>query len=490
MPRRVARRLAVHANPEELVKRAFVLVTLLGCGPKTTPAPVAAEASDPSAQSTEIWKGQIETPAMPLSFTAELERSGDAWTGVIDIPLQGALGVPLADVSSTSSKVAFSLPIPGAKAALFAARRTGDTATGNLKQMGQEYPLQMHIAEPGESRGPSRPQTPVAPFPYQVAEVTYTDGEMTFAGTLTKPEGKGLFPAVLLITGSGAQDRDETIFAHKPFAVIADHLTRNGIAALRVDDRGVGGTNGVLGDARSEDLVADVLAGVRYLRDTDGIDPAQIGLVGHSEGGIVGPQAAAADPDIKFVVMLAGTGLPGRDILMLQGRAMYENTGASGEALDRLMELHAAAYDATPENREEAIVALVKGQLANQGLPTSGQQFDQTVEGAMHSFDSPWFESFVALDPRVALRQVQCPVLALNGSLDFQVPPDENLPEIEAALSENEDVTIREFEGLNHLFQPAKTGMLDEYGQIEMTIAPEVLDVISDWIQGHTSSSD
>jgi len=466
--------------------KTVLLSVLIGCGPKPAPV-VAADPAPVATDGSEEWHGVVDVPAMPLKFTANLTSDGGGWSGVINIPMQGAVNVPLVEVASSPTDVRFVLEIPGAKSAVFEASRTGDAASGVLKQMGQEFPLTMRNGEPPEVTGPNRPQTPKGPFPYVVAEATYTHGDMTIGGTLTKPEGEGPFPAALLITGSGAQDRDETIFAHKPFAVIADHLTRKGIAVLRVDDRGVGQTSGRGSDATSKDLVADVLAGVTYLKNTDGIDPERIGLIGHSEGGILGPQAAAEKKDdIAFVVMLAGTGLPGRDILMMQGRTMYESSGTTGDELESLLELHAAALDATPEARAEAVTALLKGQLTAQGMPTEGEQFEQMAEGAISSFASPWFESFVALDPRVALKQVKCPVLALNGSLDFQVPPEVNLTEIKKALVDNPDVTIQEFEGLNHLFQPAKTGLLDEYGEIETTIAPEVLEVVTDWIRART----
>ena len=420
---------------------------------------------------------------MTLRFSVELAPADAGWQGFIDIPMQGAVHVPLSEVVSTPTELSFVLEVPGGKPAVFAAVRDGDRAAGVLQQMGQEYPLIMYVGDEVRDEGPSRPQTPVPPFPYLEAEVSYTHSDVTIGGTLVKPSEGGPFPAALLITGSGAQDRDETIFAHKPFAVIADHLVRQGIAVLRVDDRGVGRTTGNLANARSEDLVADVLAGVSFLQSSKDIDPERVGVIGHSEGGILGPGAAAVNPEIAFVVMLAGTGVSGRDILMLQGQAMYEASGAEGEDLQALLALHAAALDATDETREQAIGDLVKAQLASQGQSVDGEMFDQIAQGAAASFASPWFQSFVVLDPRVALRKVKCPVLALSGSLDFQVPPDVNLPEIERALEGNGDVTIREFDGLNHLFQPAKTGMLDEYGSIETTFAPEVLEVMTDWIR-------
>ncbi|MCK4351132.1 MAG: alpha/beta fold hydrolase, partial [Candidatus Krumholzibacteria bacterium] len=300
-----------------------------------------------------------------------------------------------------------------------------------------------------------------------------------------------LFPAVLLITGSGAQDRNELIFGHKPFLLIADFLTRAGIAVLRVDDRGVGGSTRGLSPATTADLVQDVLRGVRFLREHPGTDPEKVGLIGHSEGGLIAPMAAAESNEVVFIVMLAGTGVPGMEILLEQTMLITKAAGATQEQLEAQWEaqrhaLSLVAAGADSVEIREAVANLIAIQQARQpeGRRLEGETLDDVITGETRKVLQPWFRYFLILDPRTALRSVQVPVLALNGELDLQVPPYQNLPEIEKALKEagNTDVTIREFPGLNHLFQTTTTGSPAEYAGIEETMSPEVLETIRDWI--------
>jgi len=455
------------------------LFALACAGPPATPA----EPPPPDA-AVEGWDGDVELPGAQLHFTATL-TPGEAWSGVIDIPAQGARGMPLVDINSTPTRVAFTLQPPGAPdaaRAVFSGAREGDRVEGALEQGGAKLPLTMRRLQAGEAPATlRRPQTPAPPFPYAVEEVSFTTGAVTHAGTLTLPPGPGPHPAALLITGSGAQDRDETIFEHRPFAVIADHLTRAGVAVLRVDDRGVGGTGGSTAEAPAEVLVGDVRAGVALLRGRPAIDGARVGVIGHSEGGMTGPMAAAEDPGIAFVVMLAGPGVPSREILLAQGRTAYAAGGAEGARLERVVALHAAALDAPaddPAALEAAVRALVAAQLELAGAPMS----EAAVQGGLAQFQSPWFRSFLGQAPATYLARVRCPVLALIGEKDFQVPPEMNLPALRAALAHNPDATIEQLPGLNHLFQTAQTGLLEEYAQIEETFAPAALARVTGWV--------
>lgn len=473
----------------------FVVTALtLGCGTPQTPgvstsvADVQGEVEQTAASSEApvegqvVWEGEVDIPGAALGFSATLTPGMGGWTGTIDIPMQGAKGLALKDIAVDEDKVTFTLQPPGAPAsaaAVFSGAPDGLSAEGSLKQAGQEFPLTMkRLADDESPAGLSRPQTPQPPFDYEVEEVSYSSGDITIAGTLTRPRGEGPFPAALLITGSGAQDRDETIFEHKPFAVIADRLTRDGVAVLRVDDRGVGGTGGDTTTATAEIMLGDINAGVAWLRAREDIDGGRVGLIGHSEGGMLGPMAAAEDDEIAFVVMLAGTGVPSREILLSQGRTAYEGAGASGGKLEQLMGLHAAALDARGADIEPAVRSLVEAQMAMAGAPMS----DEALKAGLAQFNSPWFQSFIALDPKDWLTRVRCPTLALIGSLDFQVPPDTNLPAIRAALADNPDAVVEELEGLNHLFQTAETGLLDEYARIEETFAPAALEQLATWV--------
>jgi pimeloyl-ACP methyl ester carboxylesterase len=318
------------------------------------------------------------------------------------------------------------------------------------------------------------------------------------AGTLTLPPSGGPFPAVLLLTGSGAQDRDETILGHKPFLVLADYLTRRGIAVLRVDDRGVGGSTGLTKSSTSEDFAGDALAGVAFLKRRMEIDPAKIGLIGHSEGGLIAPIAASRSKDVAFIVLMAGTGLPGAEILEAQGRLILKASGAPESELKgqrdiqkRLIEIIVREKD---EEAARAKLALaVKDVLAT--MPDSekkalGESEGALSQAALNQFNSAWFRYFLTFDPRPTLRTVRCPVLAINGEKDLQVPSKENLAEIDKALKAggNRDVKTVELAGLNHLFQPCKTGSPSEYASIEITIAPEALKTMGDWIVERTSA--
>jgi pimeloyl-ACP methyl ester carboxylesterase len=299
----------------------------------------------------------------------------------------------------------------------------------------------------------------------------------------------------VLITGSGPQDRDETVAGHRPFLVLADHLTRHGVAVLRYDDRGFGESSGNFASATSNDFAADVLAAVAYLKTRNDIDAKRIGLMGHSEGGLVAPIVAAHSRDVAFVVLLAGPGVKGIDILLLQA----EKIARAGGTPDRLIQLNQKAQrslfavaqeeqdTAVAARRMRAVMQMFIDSLTAEDRRTLGftdAASNSLIETMVRQVNGPWFRYFLDYDPRGNLEHVTVPVLALNGEKDLQVPHEQNLPTIEAALRAggNQDITIRLLPGLNHLFQTAKTGSPSEYAGIEETFAPAALDVISSWI--------
>ena len=445
---------------------------------------VTARAQDPEAVGGH-WEGEIRVPGTALQVMVDLSESEGVWEGTIDIPMQGANGLGLEDVTVEGESVSFRIKgIPGAPS--FAGTRTGERIEGTFTQAGAEF--EFWLGREGVTP-PRRPQDPEPPFPYAAEEVTYRNGDVTLAGTLTVPEGTAPFPAAILITGSGAQNRDEELLGHRPFLVLADHLTRRGIAVLRVDDRGVGGSSGSVAQSTSRDFATDVVAGVGFLRSDARI--REVGVIGHSEGGLVGPLAATLSDDIAFVVMLAGTGVPGTDILKLQLELISRAQGTDDETLARQLELQQEVLDtlmssAPMEERRARLRAVVEEQmdLAPEAAGLDGEAREQAVQSGIASVLNPWFETFLTYDPRETLSQVQVPVLALNGDLDLQVDADQNMPEIARALLEggNGDVTVRRFPGMNHLFQTAQTGAPTEYSAIEETMSPIVLEVISDWI--------
>jgi len=337
-----------------------------------------------------------------------------------------------------------------------------------------------------------RPQHPVGPLPYLTQEVVFINAEagISLVGTLSYPKHGGPFPGVVLVAGSGAHTRDELVSLHKIFLVLADHLTRNGIAVLRYDKRGVGMSGG-LADPMSttDDYASDARAAVRFLRIQPEIDPAKAGIIGHSEGGIIAPMVAAGDPEVAFIVLLAGTGLPGMDVQILQENARYRARGVDERitlANDRQNRVVFPMIIATKDNAE----ALKKLHASEREVLTAEERKlmhipDEGVpDEAYSAYLTPSFRRFLELDPRPYLEKVKCPVLALNGGKDLQVLPDENLSEIDKALRRggNTRVSVRKLDGLNHMFQTAPAGLPEEGRDIEETIAPFVLNMISSWI--------
>lgn len=381
----------------------------------------------------------------------------------------------------------FSIKQAGAE---FNAKLAEGKATGTLQQGGMTMPVTMEaLADDGVVPGPRRPQTPLPPFPYDVEEVEYesdVDG-CKLAGTLTMPRSTSIAPAVLLLSGSGAHDRDETIFCHKPFLVLADELTRRGIAVLRVDDRGIGGSGAGTAGFLTETFAADAVSGMVFLRRHARIDDSRVGLLGHSEGGLTAAIAAAtsAEQGPAFIALLAGPGLTGRETLLSQNEALFKGYGASQPAVRLVLERLSAVLDRVEDGSCAADIiedtaALVQAQLAGRGLPSEGG--DDAVKQAAAQFTHPWMRRFVALDPCEYLAQVRCPVLAVCGTKDVQVIHDLHLPRIEAAVRRaGAEVVVVALEGHNHLLQRADTGMVDEYAVIEETISAEALCRICDW---------
>jgi hypothetical protein len=333
----------------------------------------------------------------------------------------------------------------------------------------------------------ARPQDPKPPFLYQSVEVSYKNSKaqsVRLGGTFVIPKGQPPFPTVLLITGSGLQDRDETIFNHRPFAVIADYLARRGIASLRVDDRSVGKSTGDVEDATTADFATDVEAGVAFLKTRPEVVSKRIGLIGHSEGGIIAPIVAAKpENDIAFIILLAGTGVTGDRILLEQQIAITKANGANPQTIEtqrKLMETLLPMIRTSNETRD----ALTNRLVATAKTIAPGASAEK-IQGNMYRLTSPWMRFFVSYDPAPALAKVKCPVLALNGAKDVQITPQLNLTAIERILKQsgNQNFKTLELTGLNHLFQTAQTGSPSEYEEIEETFSPTALKLIADWIE-------
>ncbi len=353
--------------------------------------------------------------------------------------------------------------------------KDGKRLEGKWKRTAPLGDVPVRLTWSAEPPKPNRPQTPKTPTPYTSIEVGYDNPKepVHLAGTLTVPKGKGPFPAALLITGSGLQDRDETLFGHKPFLVLADYLTRRGIAVLRVDDRTMGGSTGDVTRATSADYATDVEAGVQFLRTRPEIDPRRVGLIGHSEGGMIGPMVAAADPTVAYVVLLAGPGLKGDRILELQVAAVLKGQGAPAAMVE------AAAA------RERATLEAAEAEFAKAGGAHTASDTPE-AKAARAKLNTPWYRYFITYDPAPTLAKLRCPVLAVSGTLDTQAPVAENTPALKAALADNRDAKVVELKGLNHLFQPARSGAPVEYYAIDETFAPAALKTVGDWVVAHT----
>lgn len=450
-----------------------------------SPAAIAAALLAPSLALAQIpasvtgdWYGTLQVGPQKLPLVFHLQADGSA---TVDSPAQKAAGLK-ATSTLAGDKLTVTLTTPSATFEGLVAP-DGGPISGLWLQGGMRLPLKLERT-PQVVVAPARPQAPKPPFPYRSEDVTYKNpaSGLTLAGTLTLPQGAGPFPVALLITGSGPQDRDETMFGHKPFLVLADALTRRGVAVLRVDDRGVGGSQpGFVLAATTLDFVTDVAAGVAYLRGRQDIDPDRIGLIGHSEGGVIAPMVAAKDPRIAFVVMMAGTGVPGDQLLPRQYHDIYRASGASEAAASeqaKRVEAANALVRAQPD-QTAAEPELVKI-LAKNSDPAA-------AKGLAALINSVWYRTFLDIDPAKALAAVRAPVLALNGAKDTQVSAEANIPPIRAALAGNPDATVQVLPGLNHLFQTANTGAPAEYAKIEETIAPSALATIVDWTVSHAA---
>lgn len=443
-------------------------------------APVSVATGAKPADIAGDWMGTLNAAGMKLRIVFHIQDAIEGLHAAMDSPDQSLTGLPMSSAQLKDGLV--KLALEKYKAG-YEGTLSSDlsTLTGSWTQGGASFPLVLkRIKNAAELARPARPQDPAKPYPYREEDVAYDNkaAGIRLAGTLTIPTGKGPFPAVLLIPGSGPHDRDETVFGHKPFLVLADHLTRKGIAVLRVDDRGIGKSTGDLATATTADLATDAEAGLAYLKTRPEIDARRIGLIGHSEGGIIAPMIAARNHDVAFIVMMAGSGVPGDELLVTQAELTNEAAGMSHE---KAMKVGAEAGEILAIFRQNpdpaAFKKAVKEKFATQLPDTPGLAMIKALE-------IPWLRYFVIYDPAPALRKVTCPVLALNGEKDLQVSPKQNLPAIRSALEAggNKNFEIDELPGLNHLFQTAKTGSLREYSQIDETIATVALEKVSGWI--------
>lgn len=443
------------------------------------------------------WQGTLTTPGGKLRIVLQFTRNAQGvYGGTLASPDQGVKEIRLSAISLTDHTLHVSVDsIKGEFNGTIA--KDGKSIVGSWQQ-GATFPLTLTPFS-GAITIPPRPQEPKPPFPYIVQQVHFPNPDapnVTLAGTLTLPRTKGPFTAVELITGSGPQDRNEELFGHKPFLVIADYLTRRGIAVLRVDDRGTGKSTGNFVQATTEDFAGDVMAGVHFLQGRKEINAKRIGLIGHSEGGLIAPMIAVKAPtEIAFIVLLAGPGMPGDQLLLLQSAKISRALGESEQdiaqsttLMEQLLKIVKEENDTVKADAAmrdvltKRVAALTEQQRAALGNP------ETFIQGQITQLTSPWMRFFLRYDPAPILSKVTCPVLALNGELDLQVPYRENIAPILNSLalavkgSTAVDYTVKALPGLNHLFQTAKNGSPAEYAVITETFSPKALRAMGDWI--------
>ena len=428
-----------------------------------------------------IWEGSLRYPGFESRIVFVITPKPD---GTFDAamlrPDQSDDQTRVSEVVFTNSRVRLQVDrVGGCFDGLLKAQ--GKTMEGQWQQGRWSQPL--ILKKVLAVAAPRRPQTPVPPFPYDEQDVTFvnTEADANLAGTLTLPRTGGPYPAVILIPGGGAHDRDYVILQHRPFLVLADHLTRHGIAVLRFDERGVGESTGDRSQATSEDFAGDVLAGWSFLRTLASIDPNRIGLIGHSEGGTIAALAAAQRPDVAFIVMMGSPGLPGKQYNLQFEESTARSLGQSEEAVAARVRFQERVLSVVIEEQDRAVA---EARLRHLYRELSPSMPPAQIEGGLKRLLSPWFNFNVTHDPGATLSTVRCPVLAVIGEKDVQVPPEGNLEAIRQALQAggNNRHRVEELPGLNHFFQTCATGSPVEYGRIEETISPAVLSLLSNWI--------
>ncbi len=437
------------------------------------------------------WEGKLSISAIALRIDFKLVKNSDGTTSAsMDSPDQGVKDIPVQEITYKNGEIILSVKsVMGKYTGKF--EKDSMQINGEWQQAGRTFPLVLKKVE--NVKEIARPQVPKKPYPYNEEEVKVENKKagITLAGTFTSPKKGGPFPAVVLITGSGAQNRDEKLLGHQPFLVLSDYLTRHGIAVLRMDDRGVGESGGDFKNSTTADFAGDIESAVDYLKTRKDVNHKEIGLIGHSEGGVIAPIVAVKSHSVAFIVLMAGTGVPGDRILLAQTALINKAMGEPDEVIKKDTAFASRAYKIIETTPDSAKAAEKVKKLYNEYYSGLSGEEKKNPENSPEAFAknmgnlmSPWFRYFLSYDPAPMLEKVKCPVLALIGSNDLQVPPSQNIPAIKQALKKggNKNFEVLELPGLNHLFQKSKTGAPSEYAAIEETINPSALKTITDWI--------
>jgi alpha/beta superfamily hydrolase len=439
---------------------------------------------------TGAWYGALKVQGTQMRLVFNINKSETGYSATMDSPDQGVKGIKVSAVTFENGRLKIEVSMAKIE---YIGELNNNEIVGNFKQGSMALPMNLS-KEKIEKKVTVRPQEPSKPYPYYSEEITFDNkkANISLAGTLTLPKKEGSnYQVVVLITGSGPQNRDEELLGHKPFLVISDYLTKNGIAVLRYDDRGIGKSKGKFSTATTADFADDAEAAIAYLKTRTEINKQKIGLMGHSEGGTIAPMIAARNKDVNFIVMLAGSAIRGDKLLLLQ-KELIERVGGTSEAvIKKGQAVNKGAFDIILKSTNDETLKKDLTNYYTQILKDSANSTkpkdmsdEAFINAQVKDLTGAWWQYFIKYDPAIALQKVKCAVIAVNGEKDLQVPPKQNLQAIQVALKKagNKNFTTKEFPGLNHLFQECKTGSPDEYAEIEQTFSPVVLDEITKWI--------
>jgi len=428
------------------------------------------------------WSGILDVGATKLPIVLNISEKEGKYSATMDSPSQGAKGIPLSSINFDNAKLTFSITNMGVE---YEGVWQNDSIIGTFKQFGRSVPLNLSQSI-ATLTSVNRPQNPEKPYPYHSEDLRFENKEagITLAGTFTLPNEGNKFPAVVLVSGSGPQNRDEEVFGHKPFLVLSDHLTRNGIAVLRYDDREVAESSGNYQTATLQDFATDATAAVNYLKTRKEINPEKIGIIGHSEGGTIAFMLAAEDKsNLAFIVTMAGMAIQGDSLMRMQRYLINKEMGVPNLLIDQNEIAIEIAFNIVNKYPNDFILQNID-KLIDEAIPDS-LKWNLSIRAAaqisIKQIMPAEIKSMMNYNPFDALTKIKSPVLALNGEKDLQVPADINLNRVKALVKG--PVTVKKYPGLNHLFQHCTTGLPGEYGNIEETISPEVLNDIATWIK-------
>ena len=424
------------------------------------------------------WQGELDIQGMKLPLILHVNKDGENLKSTLDSPKQGAKDLAVSKTEFVNNELKFEATNLGVS---YKGTLKDGKIEGTFSQGGMQLPLTF-VKSTGENKTVfNRPQTPKEPFDYKTEEVTFVNpiDKNTLAGTISIPKNfKNSDKILVMITGSGKQNRDEELFGHKPFAVIADDFAKKGIATLRLDDRGIGGSSKGKDDDTSANYATDISTAVDFLVKKG---YKNIGLIGHSEGGMIAPIVSTTNKNVKFLVLMAGPGTQLDELLLKQNESAGKLAGMSDKDLAEAKIGNQKVYNFIKNYKGNNYETDLKNFMTEN---FKGKMTDAEINQTVNQTKKNWFRYFIKFNPDHYLSKIKIPVLALNGSKDFQVPAKDNLAAIKKSLTKagNKNFEIAEMEGLNHLFQECKTGAFSEYADIEQTISPKVLEKMSSWI--------